>query len=433
MKTASETTMPATTDADSVGQELGAWLREHWDPELTVAAWWELLGSSGWAVPTWPTAWHGRGLTRDLMAAVVHEFEAANVLGPPGGLGMLLAGPTILVHGTDEQKQRYLWPIVTGAEAWCQLFSEPGAGSDLAGLQAKGVRDGDEWIFNGQKVWTSGGHQADLGMLLARTNVEVPKHAGISYFALSMHQPDAIDVRPLREMTGRALFNEVFVSDARSHTDTLIGGLDNGWAVANTTLNFERAGLGAGGHSAGGLAAPGSVVGDLSRRAGDFVRASRRGTTAGGGTALSSAALVALARERGVWDDATIRQDLMRLRTLEQIGRFGNLRAKAAAQAGRRLTGGEPNMAKLAMSRIVRLGRDLVVRILGPDALLAGPDAPNRGAYNEVVLFSPAPSIYGGSDEVQRNVLGERTLGLPSEPRPDKGVPFKDLLIGTQR
>src|SRR5439155_10396365 len=161
----------------------------------------------------------------------------------------------------------YLSAIVTGRRVWCQLFSEPGAGSDLAGLQARAVKDGDEWIVNGQKVWTSGGHVADLGMLIARTDPDVPKHQGITYFALDMHQ-DAVDVRPLREMTGRAFFNEVFLTDARVPDDAVIGGVNNGWAVANTTLAHERAGLGAGGGSAGGSrATPGTVAGDLDRRA----------------------------------------------------------------------------------------------------------------------------------------------------------------------
>ena len=146
-----------------------------------------------------------------------------------------------MAHGTDEQKERYLRDIVTGSEAWCQLFSEPGAGSDLAGLSTTAVRDGDEWVVNGQKVWTSGGQVADLGMLLARTDPDVPKHQGITYFAFDMHQP-GVEVRPLREMTGRALFNEVFLTDARVRDDDVIGGLNNGWAVANTTLAFERAG-----------------------------------------------------------------------------------------------------------------------------------------------------------------------------------------------
>src|SRR5581483_6702121 len=174
-----------------------------------------------------------------------------------------LGGPTIATHGTPEQHERYVRPIVTGEQAWCQLFSEPGAGSDLAGLQTKAERDGDEWVITGQKVWTSGGQVADMGMLLARTNPDVPKHQGITYFAFDMRQPGG-EVRPLREMTVRALFNVVFINEARVRDDAIIGGANNGWAVANTTLAFERAGLGAGGGSAaGGAAVPGTLVGDL--------------------------------------------------------------------------------------------------------------------------------------------------------------------------
>ena len=155
--------------------EAKAWLAEHWDPDLTVGEWWERLGESGFAAPMWPEEWHGRGVARDEANAISAEIAAAEALGPPGGLGMLLAGPTIVTHGTDEQKRRYLRPIVTGREAWCQLFSEPEAGSDLAGLRTSAVKDGDEWIVNGQKVWTSGGQVADLGMLMARTDPDVPE------------------------------------------------------------------------------------------------------------------------------------------------------------------------------------------------------------------------------------------------------------------
>ena len=223
--------------------DLKAWLDDNWDPDLTVAEWWERLGTSGWAAPTWPVEAYGKGLTRAEGVQVQRAIREFGALGTPGGLGLLLAGPTIYTHGSDEQKERYLRDIVTGQRAWCQLFSEPGAGSDLAGLGTKALKDGEEWIINGQKVWTSGGQIADLGMLLARTDPEVPKHNGISYFAFEMRQP-GVEVRPLREMTGRALFNEVFITDGRVADDACIGGVNNGWKVANTTLAFERAGLG---------------------------------------------------------------------------------------------------------------------------------------------------------------------------------------------
>jgi alkylation response protein AidB-like acyl-CoA dehydrogenase len=215
----------ADTSPDAAREEFRAWLNDSWDPDLTVAEWWERFGDSGWAMPTWPVEWFGRGLGRDAVTMVGEELRAAGAVGPPSGLGVLLAGPTILTHGTDEQKARYLRPIVTGQEGWCQLFSEPGAGSDLASLQTKAERDGDEWVINGQKVWTSGGQSAELGMLLARTDPDAPKHKGITYFAFPMDQP-GVDVRPLREMTGRALFSEVFFDEARVPNDAIIGELN---------------------------------------------------------------------------------------------------------------------------------------------------------------------------------------------------------------
>lgn len=410
--------------ADDVRTEVRSWLDANWDPDLTVRAWWERLGDSGWAVPMWPTDWHGRGLSRDDANLVRSEIARAGVLGPPGGLGVLLAGPTIVAHGTEEQKRRYLRPIVTGQEAWCQLFSEPEAGSDLAGLRCSAVKDGEEWIVNGQKTWTSGGQIADQGMLLVRSDGSVPKHRGISYFAIDMHQP-GIDIRPLREMTGRALFNEVFLDEARVPDEALIGGLNNGWAVANTTLMFERAGLGAGGGGAASAAQPGTVAGHLDQRAGDFVGAATSGT----GDALSGASakgLLALARERGVADDPVLRQDLVRLHTMTELARFSNLRLKAAKAAGQDIPG-LPNISKLAMSNMMRLIRDLGPAILGPAGQLMGKDAPLGGVIAETALFAPATSIYGGSDQVQRNIIGERILGLPAEPRSDKTLPFNEL------
>ena len=261
------TERPVSTSTDVV-DEVRTWLEENWDPDLTVAQWWERLGLAGWSAPTLPENAYGRGLSRGDAVLVANTISEFGAMGAPGGLGLLLAAPTIATHGTPEQIERYVRDIVTGQRAWCQLFSEPGAGSDLAGLQAKAMLDGEEYIVNGQKVWTSGGHYADLGMLIARTNSDVPKHQGITYFALDMHQ-EGVDVRPLRELTGRALFNEVFMSDARVPADAMIGGLNNGWAVANTTLAHERAGLGSGGGSSSASAAiPGTVGGALWANAG---------------------------------------------------------------------------------------------------------------------------------------------------------------------
>jgi alkylation response protein AidB-like acyl-CoA dehydrogenase len=423
-------TAPDATDTyGELIAELRAWLDQNWDPDLTVGEWWERLGLSGWATPMWPEQWYGRGSSRDEANVVGREITAYGAVGAPAGLGLLLAGPTIVAHGTDEQRQRYLPDIVTGRKAWCQLFSEPGAGSDLAGLQSKAVRDGDEWVVNGQKVWTSGAQAADLGMLLARTDADVPKHRGISYFALDMHQP-GIDVRPLREMTGRALFNEVFMTDARVADADLIGGLNQGWAVANTTLANERAGLGAGGGGAVGGAIPGTKAGYLEQRVGEFVgRSSSR--TGGALAGRGSSFLIDLAKGNGAITDPTIRQDLMRLHTMNEIARYTTLRMKAAKAAGRG-PGPEANTAKLVMSRITRLSRDLGPRILGAHGQLAKDSAPLSGMITEMVLFAPAVSIYGGSDEIQKNIIGERVLGLPSEPRVDKDLPFKDLKVGTQ-
>jgi len=424
------------TDTDVVA-EVNAWLAENWDPDLTVAEWWSRLGDSGWAVPTWPVEWFGKGLSRAEGVRVQQAIADFGALPAPGGLGLMLAGPTIVVHGTEEQKKRYLRDIVTGQKAWCQLFSEPGAGSDLAGLQARAVKDGDEWIVTGQKVWTSGGHFADLGMLIARTDPDQPKHAGITYFAINMHQP-GIEVRPLREMTGRSLFNEVFLTEARVPDDAVIGGLNNGWRVANTTLMFERTSLGAGGgNAAASLAAAGSVAGDLDRRAGDFVRS---GCRRSGGVALgtSSKSLIKLAQGLGKSDDPSLRQKLVQLHTYGELARYNNLRQRAAAAAGKDIPG-LPNIAKLSMSNIVRLARDLGLELAGGYGMLHAYDNESREALDEATgmpflagitetaLFAQGPPIYGGTDQVQRNIIGERVLGLPKEPGFDKSTPFKEL------
>ncbi len=432
-----------TTTTESVADPVAAvraWLEENWDPDLTVAEWWERLGISGWCAPTLPPTAYGRGLSRSDAVAVHREIGAFGALGPPAGLGLLLAAPTIATHGTPEQIDEYVRDIVTGRRAWCQLFSEPGAGSDLAGLTTRAERDGDEWIVNGQKVWTSLGQTADLGMLIARTNPDAPKHQGITWFAIDMHQP-GVELRPLVEMTGHAMFNEVFLTDARVRHDAAIGGLNAGWAVANTTLQNERAGLGAGGGSGGsGGAMPGTVAGQLELRAGDLVpqRAASTPTKAGPARMSGASMLTELARGLGKDTDPTIRQDLARLHTLDAVARFNGQRLKAARAAGGDIKG-MANISKLQMSDVVRLSRDLGLRLLGPYGTLHGYTKEQRAALDEATgnpmlgivtgtaLYAQAPPIYGGTDQIQRNIIGERVLGLPKEPNNDKTTPFSEL------
>ena len=414
--------MSDLTAAD-VRAELDAWLDENWDPDLTVADWWKRLAEGRWSSPAMPTEAGGRGYGRDLMAAVSTGLAEAGVVGPPVGLGLMLAAPTIAVHGTPEQVDRYVPEILDGTVAWCQLFSEPGAGSDLAGLQARAERDGDEWVVTGQKVWTSGGHLAQKGMLIARTDTDAPKHQGITYFAIDMEQP-GIEVRPLREMTGQALFNEVFLDEARVSHDAVIGGTGAGWAVANTTLAVERASLGGAGREPISVA-PGTLAGRLERRVGDFTeRHPVSGPDGEGGRGMGTNLLIDLARRMGNSDDPVVRQEITKLHILNEVNRLNLLRAKAGGSR----TGAEGNLAKLSMSELVRRSRDIGNLIVGADGMLA-PDASSTGGLVQgVTLFSPAPSIYGGTDQVQRNIIGERVLGLPKEPGPSKETPFRELL-----
>jgi len=431
----------ATVSIEELLDELRRWLSATWDPDMTVGDWWEHMGLAGWSAPSLPTGYYGRGVSRNDAVAVAQEIAAFGALGPPAGLGLMLAAPTVATHGTQNQVDTYVRDIVTGKKAWCQLFSEPSAGSDLAGLQTRAVRDGDEWIINGRKVWTSGGQRADLGMLLARTDPGVPKHQGITYFALDMRQP-GVDVRPLREMTGRSLFNEVFLTDARVGHDAVIGQVNQGWAVANTSLANERAGLGSGGgNMAGGVAFPGTLSGYLERRAGDFVVSrGRGGGRVGAAPSIRAGAgpLIALAEANGAAADPIVRQGLASLYTWHELGRFNSLRLKAVKASGGDIPG-MPNIAKLSMSHIMRLSRDLGLAIAGPAGMLhaygdegqetraVSTGNPLVNAITELALLAQAPPIYGGTDQIQRNIIGERVLGLAKEANNDRTTPFSEL------
>ena len=407
---------------DEVRAEAEAFLDEHWSDTVTVGEWWRLLAARGYSLPDLSPEDGGRGWTLELVAALNATFTRRRVLGPPGGIGLLLVAPTIARCGTAAQKRRFLPGILEGRDGWCQLFSEPQAGSDLAGLQTKAVRDGDEWVVTGQKVWTSGAHYADWGILIARTDPDAPKHRGITYFAFPMHQP-GVTVRPLVEMTGRALFNEVFLDEARVAHEHVIGGLNDGWRVANVTLEVERIGIGHSGSAAFGAATPGAAGGHLGETAARFV-----GRRSAVGVSIVSRRVVQtlteVARTKGLAADPRVRQDLARIYTNNRLGPMAVWRAKADP-SGR--TAADGNLAKLRNTEGLRLAREVGGALLGPAATLWGGEAETGGFLQDLTVFSPAPSIYGGTDEVQRNVVGERALGLPKEPGPPRDTPFRDL------
>ncbi|MBL7492163.1 acyl-CoA dehydrogenase family protein [Frankia sp. AgB1.9] len=404
--------------------EVTAWLHENWDPELSVEQWWQLVAAGGWSAPHLSPEQGGRGLPQRTGKTVRSAFAAFGALQPPGGLGLLMAAPTILTLGTPEQIARHVPPILDGRSGWCQLFSEPGAGSDLAGLTTRAERDGDRWVINGQKVWSSGAREADYGMLLARTNFDVPKHAGISWFAFKLDQP-GVTIRPLREMTGDAVFNEVFFDDAIVLNEDLVGGEGNGWMAANTTLHFERTGIGAGGAHAG-FPTPGPNGGILGMTAGDAAK-----LRAPEGLTVTLADLVELAKEHGRADDPAIRQKLARLYSYQQIGQWNAARAKAETAAGDAAAGTAiASTGKIAQTRITKLAAEIGLDVLEAGGLLAGADAADEGKFSNAFLFARASSIYGGTDEIQRNIAAERVLGLPREPSPDRGRPYREVLRG---
>jgi len=417
---------------DGPSRELARnWFSQNWDPEMSLGAWWELLAESGWGYPTWPTEWYGRGLSSSAARAVMEERRRVGALGPAGGVATTLAAPTILTWGTQELKKWFIPEMVRGRQVWCQLFSEPGSGSDLASLRTRAVRDGDEWRITGQKVWSSGAHLADFGILIARSDPDQEKHRGITYFIIDMRQA-GIEVRPIREMTGEALFNEVFFDEAHIPDHYRVGDVNEGWRVALTTLGHERSTLGAGSMgSSGGMSGMSVSRPDLSERVGDVASRSGRNAATGRYGGGNGDLLVELAQQYGKLKDPLVRQDIAKVYSLLRIGTFTAGRVQAAAQSGAQ-PGPEMSVGKLAATRLSRLVRDALPRVLGPAGMLGGPSDVTGGRVEKVVLSSPLWSIGGGTDEIQHNIVGERVLGLPPEPRVDKGVPFRDLRVSGQ-
>jgi alkylation response protein AidB-like acyl-CoA dehydrogenase len=395
-------------------------LTEHFRPDATVRSWWAALADAGLTAPNWPKPF-GRGLSSEASRIVTEELVKAGAIAPPqGGVGMRMAGPTLLAHGTEEQKETYLWPLLRGEESWCQLFSEPGAGSDLPILSTKALLDGDEFVISGQKVWNSAADLASRGMLLARTNADVPKREGITFFLLDMDQP-GVEVRPLRQMNGEASFCEVFMTEVRATHAEILGEIDAGWTVARTLVSVERGATSE--RAARGLIflASGAIAGNLDRTVGEVLGTQEQGGTRFSGSAIPSRAMFQLAREAGPLSP-TQRDGLVRYWVLTEVHKLNLQRARQ--QTGG--TGAEGSIGKLMLGKICNASRDLSFSLLGPAATLAGDSAPYGGEIQTVGLSSPGVTIGAGTDEIQRNTMAERILGLPREEDPSANIPFKE-------
>jgi alkylation response protein AidB-like acyl-CoA dehydrogenase len=410
----------AVNDPVEIGADVKRWVDEHWDPELSLARWRELLADSGWGCPGWPQEWCGRSLPADLAVAASAELAAAQVPGTPEGVGMSLVAPVLLEYGSEELKQRFIRPTVTGEYTWCQLFSEPGAGSDLAGLTTTARADGDSWRVSGQKVWSTGAATADFGLLLARTDWDLPKHRGITAFVLPMRQP-GVQVRPLRQMNGHQSFNEVFFDDAELPAANLIGEPGGGWTVAITTLAHERrlAALRP-------ATAPTGATGRAWREAIEERVAAREPHKWYPQRAGRPDLVAPRAAQAGLDTDPVIRQQLARLTEATMSARWTAQRRASALAAGRN-PGAAGSIGKLASSDIARQAAQVHGSIAGASGMLASPDAPADGVIAEILVSVPGISIAGGTDEIQHTIIGERILGLPKEPDASKDVPFREV------
>jgi alkylation response protein AidB-like acyl-CoA dehydrogenase len=411
----------------AVQADVRRWLDRVWDAQRSLLEWRRLLVDAGWAAPSWPVEWFGRGLPDWADGVVARELAAIGAPGPPPGAGTALAAPTLLAHGSEDLKRLLLQPILTGGHRWCQLFSEPGAGSDLAGLTTRAERDGDEWVVTGQKVWSTSAHHADFGLLLARSDWDVPKHRGLTYFVLPMDQP-GVEVRPLRQMNDHSSFNEVFLTEARVPAGHVIGTIGGGWSVALTTLAYERrygVAMPAGQGRAGGgrAAAEAEVEAEEHRRTYAWYpqRAGRPDL------------LASRARADGRSTDAVLRQQMAAVEALSRANRWTADRARSARALGR-APGPEGSLGKLGTSVVARAAARAHSVIGGASGLLTASDAAlaseSGDVAAEVLVSVPAQSIAGGTDEIQKTILADRVLGLPREPQPDRDLPFRAVTRG---
>jgi len=360
--------------------------------------WQAKKADAGWACITWPKEYGGRGGSS--IQSVIWNQEEARYRTPPNifGIGQGMLGPTIMTHGTQEQKDRYIQPMLRGEEVWCQLFSEPAAGSDLAGLRTTAVKDGDDWIVNGQKIWTTGAQYCKWGMIVTRTDPTAVKHAGITYFIVDMESP-GIEIRPIKQIAGASGFNEVFFTDVRIPDKNRVGAVNDGWRGAITTLMNERSSIGGGGGGAG--------VKDLLRLA---KRCKRNG--------------------RPAIEDSAVRQQIADFYVRSKGLSYTGSRTLTAISKGT-TPGPESSIGKLVGAPLRQQMAAFAIDLQGAAGSLVNADAAEDGVWQLAWLGAPGMRLAGGTDEILRNIVSERVLGLPSEMRADKGMAFADIPTGS--
>jgi alkylation response protein AidB-like acyl-CoA dehydrogenase len=373
------------------------------DSDAVIAeakAWQAKKADEGWACLRWPKEYGGQEATA--IQSVIFSQEQAHFDTPPDiyGIGHGMLGPTIMAHGTDDQKERFLPQMVHGEEVWCQLFSEPDAGSDLAGLKTTAVQDGDDWVINGQKIWTTGAQFCKWGMIVTRTDPNAVKHAGLTYFIVDM-EASGVEIRPIKQINGGSGFNEVFFNDVRTSDANRLGAVGDGWRVAITTLMNERSSI---------------------------------GSTMGGGGGIKE--LIRLAQQvelngRPAIEDGGVRQRIAQFSVLRSGVKFTGQRSLSALSRGQ-TPGPEASIGKLVAAVMAQEMADFAMELMGAGGLLWGDDTPFDSTFPATYMGMPGLRLAGGTDEILRNIIAERVLGLPGEPRMDKDKPFKDIPTGTR-
>ncbi|MFP6681984.1 MAG: acyl-CoA dehydrogenase family protein [Gammaproteobacteria bacterium] len=413
-------------DEDSVHDEaeirrtVREWLETHWNRDCGLVEWRNKLADAGWGVPHWPREWFGRGLPSNLNVAIDEEFDRIGAVSVARIGIRTLAAATLLEHGNYAQKSKFLRRILTGEDTWCQLFSEPGSGSDLAGATTRADFDGEKWIVNGQKLWTTSAHHAEWALLLARTDWDAPKHRGLSYFVIDMTQ-DGVEARPLKQMNGHASFNQVFFTDAVVEVENLLSKVGDGWKIAMTTLAHERRGADALRRWGRTSDRAGHIYDEERTEIATVMEPYKWYAQRAGRVDL----VLPRAHETGCINDPATRQEIAKLIMLSRVSEWTAQRARAG-QKNDQPQGPEGSIGKLAASYVARAASQVHTIITGAESMLTGDDGPLDGIISEILLSVPATSIAGGTDEIQRNIIAERILGLPKEPRMDTG-PFRDV------